>query len=196
MKENILHLLINGNWRRKCCVIQSWPLTLQVKMLIVFKSVRKSTSDKAAQWSDLGPKTKDFRKINVLDKYQILCCHLDFLWKTVYFILNLGKLVGTWHCVRRWYSSETQSPLTLRSERALKGYTWGTDGQAGDGVEYSSKGFVMGSLGPCWIVNAHSGQFWYQNSTSTGSIGEQRKIFAYEGVTWPTQTYISAKKTS
>ena len=102
--------------------------------------------------------------------------------------------MGTWHCVRRWYISETQSPLTPRVERALKGYTWGTDGQAGDGVEYSSKGFVMGSLGPCWIVNAHSGQFWYQNSTSTGSIGEQRKIFAYEGVTWPIQTYISAKK--
>ena len=47
--------------------------------------------------------------------------------------------------------------MTLRVERALKGYTWGTDGQAGDRVEYSSKGFVMGSMGPCWIVDTHSG---------------------------------------
>ena len=49
--------------------------------------------------------------------------------------------------------------MTLRVERALKGYTWGTDGQAGDRVEYSSKGFVMGSMGPCWIVDTHSGPF-------------------------------------
>ena len=34
----------------KCGVIQSWLLKLQVEWLIVLKSVRKSTSDKVAQW--------------------------------------------------------------------------------------------------------------------------------------------------
>ena len=115
----------------KFCVIQSWLLAMQVKRLAVLKSVRKSTSDKAAQWSDLGPKSKGFPDNQ--RSWQISNITMPFRFS----LRNCLLYLKTWN---------NSGHLTLCPPEILIWNTHAADTEGGEG----SKRVHLGHLGHRW----------------------------------------------